>query len=119
MRNRVVCREYRIRKIIPQELLGCRGAFRLALEKIRPGGTVAINAIHMSDIPSFPYHLIYGERTLRSVANATYQDGVEFLKLAAEIDIKSTITTYPLEDANQALLDMKHSRINGEGILEI
>ena len=90
-----------------------------ALEKIRPGGTVAINAIYMSDIPQMPYDLIYGERTLRSVANSTYQDGVEFLRLAAEIPIEATVQVYGLEDANQALLDMKHSHINGEGVLKI
>jgi propanol-preferring alcohol dehydrogenase len=89
----------------------------LALEKLRPGGTLAINAIHMSDLPTMPYPLIYGERTLRSVANATYRDGVEFLQLAAEIPIHATIQTYPLEDVNQALLDMKHSRIDGEAVL--
>ena len=91
----------------------------LALEKIRPGGTVALNAIHMGDIPQMPYILIYGERTLVSVANATYQDGLDFLKLAAEIPIKVTSVPYKLEDANQALADMKHSRINGEAALEI
>jgi propanol-preferring alcohol dehydrogenase len=91
----------------------------LALEKVRPGGTVAINAIHMSNIPEMPYHLIYGERTLRSVANATFQDGVEFLKLAAEIPVQATVQMYDLEDANQALLDMKNSRINGEGVLRV
>ena len=60
----------------------------LALEKLRPGGTLAINAIHMSDIPAMPYRLIYGERTLRSVANATYRDGVEFLRIANEMGIQ-------------------------------
>jgi alcohol dehydrogenase, propanol-preferring len=90
-----------------------------ALELVRPGGTVAINAIHMSDIPSFPYQSIYGERTLRSVANATYDDGVEFLKLAEKIKIKSTLSAYPLSAANQALADIKHSRINGEAVLAI
>ena len=89
------------------------------LEKIRPGGTLALNAIHMSPIPEFPYHLLWGERTLRSVANATRQDGVEFLELAAEIPIQATTTVYPLEAANEALLDMKHSRINGEAVLKI
>ncbi len=88
------------------------------LEKLRPGGTLAINAIHMSPIPEMPYRLIYGERTLRSVANATFQDGVRFLKLAAEIGIQATTTSYPLSAANQALLDLKHSRINGEAILD-
>jgi propanol-preferring alcohol dehydrogenase len=89
------------------------------LEKIRPAGTLALNAIHMSPIPEMPYSLIYGERTLRSVANATYQDGVDFLELAAEIPIKPTTTEYSLVDANQALLDMKHSRLNGEAVLRV
>lgn len=91
----------------------------LMLEKLRPGGTLAINAIHTSPIPEMPYRLIYGERTLRSVANATYQDGIEFLSLAAEIPVRATITLYPLIDANRALLDMKHSRIRGEAVLQI
>ena len=90
-----------------------------ALEKLRPGGTLAINAIHMSDIPGFAYGLIYGERTLRSVANATYQDGVDFLRLAAEIPIRPETTLYPLAEANQALQDVKDSRLNGEAVLEI
>lgn len=90
-----------------------------ALQKLRPGGTVAINAIHMSPIPEMPYELIYGERTLRSIANATYTDGVEFLKLAAEIPIYSTVQTYNLEQANQALLDVKYSKLNGEALLII
>jgi propanol-preferring alcohol dehydrogenase len=91
----------------------------LMLGKLRPGGTLAINAIHMSPIPEMPYELLYGERTLRSVANATFRDGVEFLALAAEIPIQATVSRYPLEAANQALLDLKHSRINGEAVLEI
>jgi propanol-preferring alcohol dehydrogenase len=91
----------------------------VALEKIRPGGTVAINAIHMSDIPSFTYQTIYGERTLRSVANATYQDGVEFLDLAVKAGIKSTVSRYLLKDANQALSDLKASRFNGEAVLVV
>jgi propanol-preferring alcohol dehydrogenase len=89
----------------------------LALEKIRPGGTLAINAIHMTPIPELPYALIYGERTLRSVANATYQDGLEFLRLAAEIPVRSTVTQFPLEEANAALHAIKHSRLNGEAVL--
>jgi propanol-preferring alcohol dehydrogenase len=87
------------------------------LSKIRPGGTVAINAIHMSPIPEMPYSLIYRERTLRSVANATYRDGIEFLKLAAEIPIQVTSHTYSLDQSNQALLDLKNSRIDGAGVL--
>jgi len=89
------------------------------LPKLRPAGTLAINAIHMSPIPEMDYQMIYGERTLRSVANATYQDGVEFIQLAVEIPIRSTVNVYPLEKANQALIDLKHSRINGEAVLEI
>ena len=89
------------------------------LAKLRPGGTLAINAIYMSPIPEMYYDLIYEERTLRSVANATYQDGVEFLQLAAEIPVKATVQSYDLEQANQALEDIKHSRLNGEAILRI
>jgi propanol-preferring alcohol dehydrogenase len=91
----------------------------IALKKIRPGGTVAINAIHMTDIPSFPYQTIYGERTLRSVANATYQDGVEFLDLAVKAGIRSTVSRYSLKDANQALSDLKASKFNGEAVLVV
>jgi propanol-preferring alcohol dehydrogenase len=90
-----------------------------ALECLRPGGTLAINAIHMSDIPSFPYEKIYGERTLRSVANATYQDGEEFLALAISAGIQSNVRIYPLKDANLALQDLKASRINGEAVLKV
>ncbi len=96
------------------------GALTLrALELLKPGGTAAINAIHMSDIPSFPYEKIYGERTLRSVANATYQDGQEFLSLALSAGIKSTVTEYPLDKVNEALQDLKASRINGEAVLKV
>ena len=87
------------------------------LAKLRPGGTLAINAIHMSPIPEMPYSLIYGERTLRSVANATRRDGVEFLRLAAEIPIHATTASYPLDQANQALRDLKESRIDGAAVL--
>ncbi len=90
-----------------------------ALEKIRPGGTLAINAIHMSDIPAMPYPLLYGERTLRSVANATYRDGVEFLQLAQAIPLKATVQIFPLTEANQALQAVKESRLNGEAVLRI
>jgi propanol-preferring alcohol dehydrogenase len=90
-----------------------------ALEKLRPGGTLAINAIHMSPIPEMPYRIIYGERTMRSVANATYQDGIDFLRLAVKIPITASVAIYDLEDANQALLDIKNSRINGEAVLRV
>jgi propanol-preferring alcohol dehydrogenase len=90
-----------------------------ALERLRPGGTLAVNAVYMTDIPTMPYQLIYGERTLRSVANATYEDGVAFLKLAAEIPIRVSVKVYPLEEANLALQDLKNSKIIGEGVLQI
>lgn len=90
-----------------------------ALEKLRPAGTLAINAVYMSDLPQMPYDLIYGERTLRSVANATYQDGVEFLKLAAEIPLKPDTTVFELPQANEALLALKRSELNGEAVLRI
>jgi propanol-preferring alcohol dehydrogenase len=89
------------------------------LERLRPGGTLVINAIYMSPIPAMEYHLIYGERTIRSVANATYRDGVDFLQLAEKINIQSDVALYSLEEANQALLDLKHSRFNGEAVLVI
>jgi len=89
----------------------------LALQRLRPGGTLAINAIHLSDIPALPYELLFGERTLCSVSHATYQDGVEFLKLTNEIDFQVEFTRYPLAEANRALQDVKHSRLNGEAVL--
>ncbi len=89
----------------------------IMLRKLRPGGTLALNAIHMTAIPEFPFRLIWEERTLRSVANATYRDGVEFLKLAAEIPVRAHIERYPLEQAGKALKDMKNSSIDGAGVL--
>jgi len=75
--------------------------------------------VHASPIPEMPYHLIYGERVLTSVANATRQDGKELLELAVKIPLQPDTVTYPLEDANEALLDLKYSRLNGEAVLEI
>jgi propanol-preferring alcohol dehydrogenase len=89
----------------------------IMLSKLRPGGTLALNAIHMTPIPEFSYDLIWEERTLRSVANATYQDGVDFLKLAAEIPVRAHIERYGLDQAGEALKDMKESRIDGAGVL--
>lgn len=90
-----------------------------ALNKTAKGGTVVSAGIHMSAIPQFPYEKIYGERTLTSAANATYVDGAKLLQLAAEIPIKTEVEIYPLEKANQALLDLKKSRFNGAAVLEI
>ncbi|HEY3310188.1 MAG TPA: zinc-dependent alcohol dehydrogenase family protein [Anaerolineales bacterium] len=90
-----------------------------ALECLKPGGVVAINAIHMSEIPAFPYEKIYGERAVRSVANATYQDGEEFLALALSAGLQSTVNLYPFNAANHALQDLKGSRFNGEAVLKV
>jgi alcohol dehydrogenase, propanol-preferring len=89
------------------------------LRLLRPGGTLAINAIHMSNIPALPYAALYGERTIRSVTNATRQDAIEFLALADRIPIRVQAQTYPLTEANQALLDLKEGALLGAAVLEI
>jgi propanol-preferring alcohol dehydrogenase len=91
----------------------------LALRALRPGGTLALAGIHMSPIPEMPYELLYRERTVRSVANLTRQDAREVLELAAEIPIHSEITEYPLVEANRALQDLKHGRVNGAAVLRV
>ena len=78
-----------------------------ALAAVEPGGTVVCAEIHMSDIPSFPYRLLWGERVLRSVANLTREDGVEFLRLAPTIPIRTDVRTLPLERANDGLADAR------------
>jgi len=88
-----------------------------ALSVLNPGGSIAMAGIYMTPIPEMPYDLLYFEHTLRSVANSTRQDVIDLLKLAAEIPIHTTVTTFPLEEANEALLAMKESRINGDAIL--
>lgn len=90
-----------------------------ALRVLDRGGTVAINAIHMSPIPEMPYHLIYYERSVRSVANSTRQDAEELLKVAAEIPIQTEVSTFPLGEANQVLQALKASRIDGAAALQI
>jgi propanol-preferring alcohol dehydrogenase len=93
---------------------------REALRALDRGGTVAMAGIHSSPVPEMDYdkHL-YWERSVKSVANATRKDGEELLKIAAEIPIKSEVTYYDLEQANEALLDMKESKLNGAGVLRI
>jgi propanol-preferring alcohol dehydrogenase len=90
-----------------------------ALAAVRPGGTVAVNAVHMSDIPAMPYALLYGERTLRSVANLTAQDARDFIALADRLDIRAEYQTYDFADANAALRDMKASRVDGAAVLDV
>jgi propanol-preferring alcohol dehydrogenase len=90
-----------------------------ALRAVRPGGTVVCAGIHMSDIPSFPYSILWGERTLRSVANLTRQDGLDFLELAPTIPVETTIETHPLSDANQALERLRSGAIQGSAVLTI
>ena len=88
-----------------------------ALERLRPGGTLAINAISMSDIPAMPYNKLYGERTVRSVANATRRDAAEFLDLAARIPIRVTARTFGLKEANEVLRLLKESKLDGSAVL--
>jgi propanol-preferring alcohol dehydrogenase len=88
-----------------------------ALRAVRKGGTVVCGGIHMSDIPSFPYEILWGERTLRSVANLTRQDAVEFLQLAPKIPIRTRIEEYPLEQANEALEALRSGRLTGAAVL--
>jgi alcohol dehydrogenase, propanol-preferring len=90
-----------------------------ALRAIRKGGTVALAGITMSAIPTIEYSLIYYEKVLRSVANLTRQDAREFLALAAEVPVHTEVQVYPLDSANQALTDLKHSRIEGAGVLQV
>jgi len=88
-----------------------------ALRAVRKGGRVVCAGIHMSDIPSFPYDLLWGERELCSVANLTRRDAEEFLPLAAQIPIETTVHVYPLAQANAALADLRHGRFNGAAVL--
>lgn len=73
----------------------------------------------MTDIPSFPYHLLWEERTIRSVANLTRQDGEEFLALAPKVPVKTVVTPYKLEEANQALDDLRSGKLDGAAVLTI
>lgn len=90
-----------------------------ALKDVRRGGRVICGGIHMSDIPSFPYADLWGERRIQSVANLTREDGRAFLPLARQLEIRPKITRYPLEEANRALDDLRHGSLNGTAVLEI
>ena len=89
-----------------------------ALKALKKGGVLVLGGIHMSPIPSFDYDLLYQERVIRSVANNTRKDGEDFLRVAAEIPIRTQITVFPLREANRALNDLKSDRINGAAVLD-
>jgi propanol-preferring alcohol dehydrogenase len=88
-----------------------------ALAAVKPGGTVVCAGIHMSDIPAFPYELLWHERTLRSVANLTREDGEEFLRLAPQVPVTTRVTTYPLERTGEALEDLRAGRFTGAAVV--
>ena len=89
----------------------------LALRAVRKGGRVVCAGIHMSDIPAFPYSLLWEERQLLSVANLTRQDGEEFFALAPAVPVRTTTTSYPLDRANDAIDDVRHGRLEGAAVL--
>lgn len=91
----------------------------IALEALDKGGTLVLGGIHMSPFPSIKYSLIYGERVMRSVANNTREDGHEFLKEAASIPIHTYVQTFPLGEANEALIALKHDAIRGAAVLVV
>jgi alcohol dehydrogenase, propanol-preferring len=88
-----------------------------ALRALAPGGTVVCAGIHMTDIPSFRYDDLWGERSIRSVANLTRRDGEEFLAIAPQVPVRTTVTTYPLESVEQALSDLRAGRFEGSAVI--
>jgi propanol-preferring alcohol dehydrogenase len=90
-----------------------------ALNALKKGGVLVLGGIHMSTIPSFPYELLYQERMIRSVANNTRQDGEDFLKVAAQIPIRTHVQIFPLQEANRALTALKNDAIPGAAVLSI
>jgi alcohol dehydrogenase, propanol-preferring len=90
-----------------------------ALRVLAKGGTVVCGGIHMSDIPSFPYADLWGERSIRSVANLTRRDGEEFLALAPEVPVRTTVVPYALEQAGAALEDLRSGRLRGAAVLQV
>ena len=89
----------------------------LALKASDKGASIVCGGIHMSDIPSFPYADLWQERSIKSVANLTRQDALEFLEIAGRIPVRTTVNLYPLTEANQALSDLKHGRFHGAAVL--
>lgn len=90
-----------------------------ALRAVRPGGVVVCAGIHMSDIPSFAYELLWGERQVRSVANLTRADGAEFLRLAPQVRVRTEIEPFPLEHAAEALARLRAGRVRGAAVLAV
>jgi propanol-preferring alcohol dehydrogenase len=90
-----------------------------ALQVLDKGGTLALGGIHMSPIPEMPYDLLWHERTIQSVANSTRQDAIDFLRVAAEVPVKTEVELYDLDQANETLLRLKRSEINGAAVLRI
>ena len=91
----------------------------VALGAVAPGGTVVCAGIHMSDIPSFPYELLWRERHIRSVANLTRSDGEEFMALAPRIPVRTTVETFPLSAANEALARLREGNLTGAAVLTL
>jgi propanol-preferring alcohol dehydrogenase len=90
----------------------------LALQAVRKVGRVVCAGIHMSDIPSFPYRILWEERQLLSVANLTRNDGIEFFKIAAQAGIRTHTTTFPLKEANEVLSRLRSGQITGAAVLQ-
>jgi propanol-preferring alcohol dehydrogenase len=90
-----------------------------ALRATAKGGTVVCGGIHMSDIPSFPYELLWGERVVRSVANLTRRDGEEFLALALQVPVHTQVTTYSLDETPQALVDLREGALTGAAVVQV
>ncbi len=90
-----------------------------ALRRLRRGGTVAVNAVHLDRLPAVDYRLLYWERVLRSVSNSTRQDGREFVELAARIPLRVEVQTFPLHEASRALTALKRGEITGAGVLAL
>ncbi len=88
-----------------------------ALRALDRGGVVVCAGIHMSDIPAFPYDILWEERSIRSVANLTRQDGIDFLHIAPRVPVKTAVTEYALPDANAALDDLRHGRLQGSAVI--
>jgi propanol-preferring alcohol dehydrogenase len=95
------------------------GLVPAALRALAKGGTVVCAGIHMSDIPSFPYADLWGERSIRSVANLTRRDGEEFLALAPRIPVRAAVESFPLGEANEALARLRAGRIRGAAVLAV